>query len=254
MIHTCAWELKPNFPFQWALSCILSVVRERMQQSYALKYSVLWLSFYAWTVPYSQPNQRPQTGYFHSVVRAWKLTVVNYLSIAFQARIKITKCVESHWNARWMRAFAYIITTYNSFTVFLVFSFSLMVAIKYSVLRLSFFLGLSHIPNLIRNHKLDIFIQLRVLGNYGSRRGRIQKYFANPKKIFRIDIFQTNRFWLMVKICQSLYLTAKLFAVSRLKVSLIKTLLMSRGHVVTEMAQLTKFGQTVWMLMDVGEF
>ena len=114
MIHSCAWELKPNFPFQWALSCILSVVRERMQQSYALKYSVLWLSFYAWTVPYSQPNQRPQTGYFHSVVRAWKLTVVNYLSIAFQARIKITKCVESHWNARWMRAFAYIITTYNS--------------------------------------------------------------------------------------------------------------------------------------------
>ena len=29
---------------------------------------------------------------------------------------------------------------------------------------------------------------------------------------------------------------------------------MSRRHVVTEMAQLTKFGQTVWMFMDVGEF
>ena len=62
-----------------------------------------------------------------------------------------------------------------------------------------------------------------------------------------LEIITANFFFLllMVKICQSLYLTAKLFAVSRLKVSLIKTLLMSRGHVVTEMAQLTKFGQTV---------
>ena len=49
----------------------------------------------------------------------------------------------------------------------------------------------------------------------------------------------------MVKICQSLRLTAKLFAVSRLKVSPIKTLLISRKYVVTEMADLKKFRQTV---------
>ena len=57
----------------------------------------------------------------------------------------------------------------------------------------------------------------------------------------------------MVKICQSLRLTAKLFAVSPLKVSPIKTLLISRKYVVTEMADLKKFRQTVWMFMDVGK-
>ena len=29
--------------------------------------------------------------------------------------------------------------------------------------------------------------------NYRNRKGAVQKYFANPKKIFRIDIFYTNR-------------------------------------------------------------
>ena len=58
----------------------------------------------------------------------------------------------------------------------------------------------------------------------------------------------------MVKICQFVRLMAKFFDVSRLKVNPIKTLLVSKVHLVTEMDNLTKFPQTVWMFMDFGKF
>ena len=58
----------------------------------------------------------------------------------------------------------------------------------------------------------------------------------------------------MVKICQFVRLMAKFFDVSRLKVNPIKTLLVSKVHLVTEMDNLTKFRQTVWMFMDFGKF
>ena len=59
----------------------------------ALRYSVLPLYFFPWTFRIFLPSQKQQTEYFYSVVRAGKLTVVNHLSIAFQARIKIIKFV-----------------------------------------------------------------------------------------------------------------------------------------------------------------
>lgn len=61
----------------------------------ALRYSVLPLYFFPWTYPYSFliRNNRLNIFIIIFVVRAGKLTVVNHLSIAFQARIKIIKFV-----------------------------------------------------------------------------------------------------------------------------------------------------------------
>ena len=63
-----------------------------------------------------------------------------------------------------------------------------------------------------------------------------------------------NNLRIVVKICQFVRLMAKFFDVSRLKVNPIKTLLVSKVHLVTEMDNLTKFRQTVWMFMDFGKF
>ena len=113
MTHSCAWAVETKFPF--LVSAFLYLVCRKTTNTTVLCTQVFCslIIFFPWTLPYSQPNERPQTRYFHSVVHPGKLTVVNYLSVAFQARIKIIKCAESNWNARWMRAFAHIITTAN---------------------------------------------------------------------------------------------------------------------------------------------